>query len=62
MGSAVSAVVGSLVTTGGETVRIPVAKSPIAVRRGDVCVPVAKSRVTRGVLVVRIRVAKSPVT
>lgn len=60
MGSAASAVVGSLVMSGAVTVRIPVAKSPIAVRRGEVRIPVAKSPVTRGVLVVRIPVAKSP--
>ena len=60
MGSAVSGVVEPLVTTGAETVRIPVAKSPIAIRRGEVRIPVAKSRVTRDMLVVRIPVAKSP--
>lgn len=59
MGSALPAVVGSSVMTGGEAARIPVAKSPTAVRRGELCVPLAKSPVTRGVLVVRVPAAKS---
>ena len=62
MGSRVSSVLGSLVMAGAETVRVPVAKSPVTVRRCEVCVPVAKSPVTRGVLVARIVVAKSPWT
>jgi hypothetical protein len=45
---------------GAELVRIPVAKSPSIVVRGDVRIPLAKSPVTRAMLAFRMPVAKSP--
>jgi hypothetical protein len=48
--------------TAAETVRIPAAKSPIAVGVLELRIPVAKSPIAVGVLTVRIPVAKSACT